>query len=150
MELAARLEDDYIVAYKAKDAPRVAALRLVKTALKHFQVEHLRAPTDDDVLDILRRQCKQRQDSIEQFSAAGRPELVAKEEAELRALLAYMPEPLAGAELDAAVQKAIEQVNAAGMKDMGRVMQALSLAHKGRFDGRTAGEAVKAALQSLA
>jgi uncharacterized protein YqeY len=150
MELTARLEQDYIVAYKAKDAPRLSALRLVKTALKHFQVEHLRPPSDDDVLEVLMRQCKQRRDSIEQFSAAGRRELADKEEAELRALLAYLPVPLAGAELEAAVAGAVRELGAAGMKDMGRVMQALSSAYTSRFDAKAAGEAVKAALRAPA
>ena len=150
MSLLARLEQEYIAAYKAKDTVRLNVLRLLKTALKHFQVERLHPPTDDDVLDIIARQCKQRQDSIDQFRAAGRPELVEKESAEMRILLSYMPAPFSDEELASAIADAIAAVQAAGMKDMGRVMQALTAAHKGRFDGKTASEAVKAALQASA
>ena len=150
MSLLTSLEQDYITAYKAKDTVRLSVLRLLKTALKNFQVEHLRAPNESDALDIIARQCKQRQDSIDQFGAAGRQELVDKESAEMRVLLSYMPARFSDEELAAAIGDAISEVKAAGMKDMGRVMQALTAAHKGRFDGKAASEAVKAALQALA
>ena len=75
MSLSARLEQDYIIAYKAKDSVRLGVLRLLKTALKNFQVQHLRAPEDGDVFDLIAKQCKQRKESIEQFSAAGRMDL---------------------------------------------------------------------------
>ena len=149
MSLLTSLEQDYITAYKAKDTVRLSVLRLLKTALKNFQVEHLRAPNESDALDIIARQCKQRQDSIDQFGAAGRQELVDKESAEMTVLLSYMPARFSEAELAAAIAEAIKNVNAAGIKDMGKVMQALTAAHKGRFDGKAASEAVKAALQAL-
>lgn len=150
MSLNTQLEQDYITAYKARDTVRLNVLRLLKTAIKNFQVEHLRPPTEGDTLDIIARQCKQRQDSIEQFTAAGRQELADKESAEMRVLLSYMPARFSDEELAAVIAETVSAVNAAGMKDMGRVMQALTAAHKGRFDGKTASEAVKAALQALA
>ena len=150
MSLTERLEKDYIAAYKAKDSVRLGVLRLLKTALKNFQVQHLRAPSDDDVLDVIARQCKQRQDSIEQYTAAGRPELADKEAAEMRILCAYMPPRLEGAELDAAIQEAVASVGATGLKEMGKVMQALMAAHKGQIDGKSASDAVKVALQNMA
>ena len=149
MSLIDKLEEDYIIAYKAKDAIRLSVLRLLKTALKNFQVEHLRPPVDNDVLDIIVRQCKQRQDSIDQFTAASRPELADKEAAEMAVLLGYMPARLSDEELAAAIIEAITSANAAGPKDMGKVMQLLTASHKGRFDGKAASEAVKAALQAL-
>jgi uncharacterized protein YqeY len=148
MSLTEQLEQDYVVAYKAKDSVRLTVLRLLKTALKNFQVQHLRAPSDDDVLDIIAKQCKQRQDSIDQYKAANRPELADKEAAEMAVLQSYMPPRLQGEELAAAVREAVASVNAVGIKDMGRVMQALMAAHKGRVDGKAASEAVKAALSS--
>lgn len=150
MSLSARLEQEYLAAYKAKDSLKLNVLRLLKTALKNFQVEHLRAPTDDDVLDVIARQCKQRQDSIEQYRAVGRDELADKEAAEMEVLCAYLPPRLGEEELAAAITAAIAQVQAASPKDMGRVMQALLAAHKGQVDGKVASEAVKAALQRLA
>lgn len=149
MSLASKLEQDYLIAYKAKDNVRVGVLRLLKTALKNFQVEHLHPPTDDDVLDIITRQCKQREDSITQFTDAGRKELADKEAAERDILVAYMPPRLEGEELTAAIAQAIAEVNASSVKDMGRVMQAVMAANKGRVDGKVASEAVKSALQKL-
>jgi uncharacterized protein YqeY len=148
MSLSERLEKDYVVAYKAKDSVRVTVLRLLKTALKNFQVQHLRVPTDDDVLDIIARQCKQRQDSIDQYAAANRPELADKEAAEMAVLQSYMPPRLEGEELLAAAREAAASVNASGLKDMGKVMQALMAAHKGRVDGKGASDAVKSILGS--
>lgn len=150
MTLISKLEQDYIAAYKTKDAVRLNVLRLLKTALKNFQVEHMRAPSDSDAIDIINRQCKQRQDSIEQFSAANRPELVKKEAAELDILRSYLPEPLSERELVAAINSAIFSVSAESVKDMGRVMQVLTTSYKGRFDGKVASDAVRSALQSRA
>lgn len=149
LPLTEQLEKDYIIAYKAKDSVRLSVLRLLKTALKNFQVEHLRPPTDDDVLTVIARQCKQRQDSIEQYRNVGRPELADKEAAEMEVLLAYMPPRLEGADLDAAIARAVADSGASGLKDMGKVMQALMAAHKGQIDGKAASDAVKAALSAL-
>lgn len=149
MQLTDRLEKDYLVAYKAKDTVRLNVLRLLKTALKNFQVEHLRPPTDDDVLSVIARQCKQRQDSIEQYRNVGRPELADKEAAEMAVLEAYMPPKLQGEELAAAIVKAVAASGASSMRDMGKVMQVLTAEYKGRLDGKAASDAVKAALQAL-
>jgi uncharacterized protein YqeY len=148
MNFLEQLEQDYVVAYKARDTLRLGVLRLLKTALKNFQVEHLRPPTEEDTLTVIARQCKQRQDSAEQFRAAGRQDLADKESAEYAVLCSYLPKPLEGEELDEAVRAAIAEVGAAGMKDMGRVMQHLTAAHKTRLDGKAASAVVKAALQA--
>ena len=149
MSLSARLEQDYITAYKAKDAVRLGVLRLLKTALKNFQVQHLRAPEDGDVFDLIAKQCKQRKESIDQFSAAGRTDLADKERAELEVLRGYMPEPLEGEALTAAVREAVAESGAAGPKDMGKVMQILTAKYKGRYDGKAASETVKSVLAAL-
>ena len=147
MSLIARLEQDYIIAYKAKDTAKLSVLRLLKTALKNFQVEHRRALVDDDVLDIISRQCKQRQDSIEQYTAASRPELAEKESAEMEILCSYMPPKLSELALADVVAALVVEVRADGIKDMGKVMRALSSGYKGRYDGKAASDAVRAALQ---
>ncbi|MDR0828097.1 MAG: GatB/YqeY domain-containing protein [Desulfovibrio sp.] len=149
MGLLDKLDQDYIVAYKGKDVVRVSVLRLLKTACKNFQVEHMRPPTDEDVVDLIRRQCKQRRDSMEQFQAAGRPELVEKEGAELEVLKVYLPSPLEGDELARAVAAAIAAAGAKGVKDMGLVMQYLNSEYKGRIDGKEAAAAVRQTLQKL-
>ncbi len=149
MSLSARLEQDYITAYKAKDAVRLGVLRLLKTALKNFQVQHLRVPEDGDVFDLIAKQCKQRKESIDQFSAAGRMDLADKERAELEVLQGYMPEPLEGDALTAAVREAVTESGAVGPKDMGKVMQILTAKYKGRYDGKAASETVKSVLAAL-
>ena len=148
MNLPEQLEQDYLAAYKAGDALRLGVLRLLKTALKNFQVEHLHPPTEEDILSVIARQRKQRQDASEQFRAAGRPDLADKESAEDAVLASYLPEPLKGEELEEAVREAVAAVGATGMKDMGRVMRHLTDAWKARLDGKTAGAAVKAVLGS--
>lgn len=147
--LVDRLEKDYITAYKARDSVRLSVLRLLKTALKNFQVEHMRPPTDDDVLTVIGRQCKQRQDAIEQYRNVGRPELADKEAAEMEVLLAYMPPRLEGSALEEAVARAVRDSGASGLKDMGKVMQRLLTDHKGQIDGKAASDAVKSALSVL-
>ena len=124
-------------------------LRLLKTALSNWEKEFLRKPGDDDVLAVITRQCKQRQDSVEQYRAVGRPELADKEAAELEVLRAYMPPRLEGEELLEAVRGLSAEVGATGVKDMGKVMQALNARFIGRVDGKAASEAVRAELQKL-
>lgn len=146
MSLQKTIESDYIVAYKAKEETKVGTLRLLKSALKNRQVELLRELSDDEVLEVVGRQAKQRKESIEQFDAAGRTDLSDKERAELAILETYLPRQLSDAELAAAVDAAVAQVGASGMKDMGAVMKALMAAHKGAFDGSKASAAVRARL----
>ncbi len=143
-----RIESDYIVAYKAKDTVRLAVLRHLKTAAKNRGVEVLRPLTDDDYLEIIARQIKQRRESIEQYEKHGRTELAAVESAELIVLQDYMPAPLTEAELAQAIDRLAVETGAQGPKDMGKVMQALTLAYKGRYDGKKASEAVRARLSS--
>lgn len=141
-----RIESDYIAAYKAKDTVRLAVLRLLKTAAKNRAVEVLRPLTDDDLLELLAREIKQRRESIEQYEKHGRPELAANEAAELKVLQEYMPAPLTEAELAEAVDRLVTETGAASPKDMGKVMQALAQAYKGRYDGKKASEAVRSRL----
>lgn len=149
MSLTARIEQDYIVAYKAKDALRLGVLRLLKTAAKNLQVELLRPITDEELATVIQKQAKQRQDSIEQFTAANRVDLADKEAAELTILKDYLPEQLSPEELDAAVVAAAAEVaatGATGMAGMGKIIQAIMGQYKGRVDGKAVSAAVKAHL----
>lgn len=148
MNLTARIESDYLAAMRARDELVVSVLRMLKAAAKLRQVELKRPLTDDELLDVLAKQAKQRRESIEQFAKADRADLVDKEERELAVLLAYLPAPLTGAELAAAVDAAVAELDARSMKDMGRVVQAVLAAHKGRVDGKRVSDAVKARLTS--
>lgn len=149
MSLIEQIEKDYITAYKAKDMVTVGVLRFLKTALKNYKVDTLKEPDDNVALDIINKQCKQRLESIDQFSRAGRPELVGKEQAELDVLKEYLPAALDESELAALIAQYITEVEASSMRDMGKVMQLLNASHKGQFDGKIASEKVKAALAAL-
>lgn len=146
--LQGRIDSEYVLAYKAKDSVRLAVLRHLKTAAKNLAVEVLRPLGDDDYLDIIARQIKQRRESMEQYEKHGRPELAAVESAELDILLGYMPQPLSDDELASAIDRLASETGAKGPKDMGKVMAALGQAYKGRYDGRKASEAVRARLSS--
>lgn len=148
MNLTARIESDYLAAMRGRDEVVVSVLRMLKAAAKMRQVELRRPLTDDELLDVLAKQGKQRRESIEQFAKAGRADLVEKEERELVVLSAYLPAPLTDAELGDAVAAAVAELDARSMKDMGRVVQAVLAAHKGRADGKRVSEAVKARLTS--
>ena len=148
MNLIARIESDYLASMKARDELTLGVLRMLKSAAKNRQVELRRPLTEDEYCDVLAKQAKQRRESIEQFAKANRADLVEKEERELGVLLAYLPAPLTDAELGDAVAAAVAELDAHGMKDMGRVVQAVLAAHKGRVDGKRASVAVKARLSS--
>lgn len=148
MNITQRIENDFVVAYKAKQDVRVAVLRMLKTAAKNKQVELRRPLTDDEVLDVVAKQVKQRHESIEQFTQAGRIDLADKEQAELGVLLEYLPEPLDAQATAKAVEDAVAQLGASSLKDMGKVMQAVLGAHKGRVDGKLVSELVKARLSA--
>ena len=149
MSLSQRIEAEYLAAYKAKDAVRLSVLRLLKTSITNLQVERSRqALSEGDILDVVAKQAKQRMDSIDQYRAANRLDLAAREEAELAILREYMPQRMSSEELDACIAASIAETGASGPQDMGRVMQALAGGHKGRYDGREASERVRAALQA--
>lgn len=146
MTLAERIEKDYITAYKSKEQLKLDVLRLLKTAAKNLLVE-LKRPggvlTDEEMLGVLIKQGKQRQDAIEQYRAASRPDLAEKEAAELAILQEYLPKPLTQEELEAAVDEAIRNTGAVVPQDMGRVMSAIMASHKGRVDGKTLSATVR-------
>jgi len=144
--LAKKIESDFIAAYKAKEAEKVAVLRMLKAAIKNKQVDLGRDPDDAEVLGIFTSQLKQRQDSHDQFKAGGRDEAAAKELREARIIEEYLPPPLSDEDIAAIVDNAVTELGADGMKDMGRVMQKVMPECKGRVDGKKVSAAVKARL----
>ncbi len=146
MSLSEQIEKEYIQAYKAKDSVRLAVLRLLKTAAKNRLVEFKRPGgelSDAEMLDVIIRESKQRQDSIEQYTAARRADLADKEAAELKILQEYLPRPLSREELAEIIETTIADLQAAAPRDMGRVISAIMAAYKGRVDGKILSEAVK-------
>lgn len=149
MPLKARINDDLKGAMKAKDALRVDCLRLILSTVKNREIEKRGELDDAEVLKVLGTLAKQRAESIEMYRQGGRSDLVAKEEAELQIVQAYLPKALSEAELAALVAEAIAESGAAGPKDMGKVMKAIGPKVAGRADGKAVSEAVKAKLSQM-
>jgi uncharacterized protein YqeY len=137
MTLSERIDADLKDAMRAKDAGKLAVLRGLKSALKYAAIEKSDASLDDAAAtQVIRKQVKQRQDSIESFEKGDRPELAAKEKEELAILNAYLPKGLSADELSAVVRETIAEVGATSRAQMGAVMKALQAKVAGRADGR--------------
>ena len=144
MRLTDKVNADITAAMKAKDAARLSALRMMKAAIMNKGVEKGRDLEDAEVLQVVSSLVKQRRDSIEQFSKAGRTDLVDKETAEIAVLEEYLPPAATPEEIDAAVAAAIAETGATSAKDMGKVMKAVMPKLAGKnADGRTVNEAVR-------
>ena len=149
MALAEKVNSDIASAMKAKDAPRLSALRMVKAAIMNKEVEKSRALEDAEVLQVLSALVKQRRDSIEQFSKAGRTDLVNKETAEITVLEEYLPPAASAEDVDAAVAAAIAETGATSPRDIGKVMKAVMPKLAGKnADGRAINEAVRRKLDA--
>ncbi|MFW5734785.1 MAG: GatB/YqeY domain-containing protein [Oceanidesulfovibrio sp.] len=146
MSLLSRIEQDFLTAYKAKDEVRVRVLRALKTAAKNKHVELGREPNDDEILDLLGKEAKQRHESVEQFTKGDREDLAAKERDELDILQDYLRRQLTPEETQAAVDAAIQKTGASSMKDMGAVMHELMASYKGRIDGKSVSGVVRSRL----
>ena len=147
MSLEAKLTTDIGVAMKAKDATRLTPLRMLKAALMNKSIEKGRALEANEELQVVSTLVKQRRDSIEQFTSAGRTDLVEKETAELTVLQAYLPAAATPEEINAAVAEAIAETGASSPKDMGKVMKAVMPKLAGKnADGKAVNEAVRRTL----
>jgi len=144
MLLRDKVNGDIATAMKAKDAARLSALRMMKAAITNKGVEKGRDLDDGEVLQVVTSLVKQRRDSIEQFSKAGRSDLVEKETGEIAVLEAYLPPAASAAEIDEAVAAAIAETGASSPKDMGKVMKAVMPKLAGKnADGKVVNEAVR-------
>ena len=130
-------------AMRARDERRTSTLRMVMAAAHNRQIELGRNLTDDEVVEVLGRQVKQRRESVEQFRAGGREERAEAEEAEAAILAEFLPEQLGEAELRAMVDEAVAQTGASSPADMGKVMGALMPRTKGRADGKLVSDLVR-------
>lgn len=151
MPLETRLNADIAAAMKAKDTVRLATFRMLKTALTNRSIELGRALDEAEELKVVAALVKQRRDAIEQFTAGHRPELAAREQAEIAVLEELQPPSASAEDVAAAVEQAVTDTGAAGPKDMGRVMKAVMAILAGRtVDGRQVSEAVRARLAERA
>ena len=138
MPLADQLQQEIKSAMLAKNAARLNALRMLKSAVGYVQIEKKSDTLSDaDFIAVVQREVKKRRDSAEQFTTGGRPELAATEHAEIAVLEIFLPQALSPEELEALVRATIQEVGAADKKQMGAVMKALQAKVAGRADGKT-------------
>ena len=145
-DLQDRLNDDLKQAMRARDELRRDTIRYVNAALKNARIAAMHDLGDDEVEAVLVNQIRQRRDSIEQFTAAGRLDLASKEEAELAILLTYLPPDPSDEEVGAAIQESIRLTEASGVQDMGKVVRAVMNRYSGRLDGKVLAARVREAL----
>jgi uncharacterized protein YqeY len=141
--LKQRILEDVTDAMRAKDKPRLGALRLVSAAIKQIEVDSRQDLDDAGVLAVLEKMLKQRRDSLQQYSDAGRKDLADQESYEIGIIGAYMPEALSAEELHALIDAAIAETGADSMRDMGKVMALLKSQVQGRADLGTVSGTVK-------
>lgn len=146
MSFQAQIDQDLKEAMKAREAEKLAVLRMLKSALKNTAIEKGGADAvldDAEALAVVRKQVKQRQDSVEGFEKGGRPELAAKEKAEIEILSAYLPKQLSPEELTALVKEAIAEAGATSKTQMGAVMKIATPKAAGRADGKALSQEVQ-------
>jgi len=148
MGLKERIKQDLKDAMRAKNIAKRDTLRNITAAIKQIEVDERRELSDSDIEQILMKYAKQREDAKEQFAKGGRDDLVAKEEAELEIIKAYLPEPLSKEELEATLKEIIAEVGASSMRDMGKVMGVAKERIGSRADGAKISQVVKRLLNS--
>jgi len=143
MSLRVEIKNAIKEAMKAKDTQTRDALRLLDSAMKQIEVDERRELSDTDVIAIIQKQVKQRNDSVKQYSDAGREDLAQKEQIEIDIFTKYLPKQLDDAELESKIQAIITNVGATSMKDMGKIMGSASKELAGIADGKRINECVK-------
>ncbi|HYA63703.1 MAG TPA: GatB/YqeY domain-containing protein [Candidatus Sulfotelmatobacter sp.] len=150
MSLSEQIQKDIVTAMKAKDELRLSVLRMVKSALQLKEVEKIRPLDAAESIQLLQTLVKQRKESIEQFAKGGRQDLVDKETNELKILETYLPAGASEAEMDVAISKAITDVGATSVKQMGAVVKAARDALTGKtIDGKALSDRVRDRLSKL-
>ena len=150
MTIVERVDSDLKEAMRTKDATKLGVLRMLKSALKYAAIAKSGAEAklnDAEVVQVIRKQTKQRQDSIESFEKGGRAELAEKERQELSILNAYLPQAMSAEEVSRIVRETIDEVGATSKAQMGAVMKALQSKVAGRVDGKTLSAEVQKQLQ---
>jgi uncharacterized protein len=148
MAFEEKLNQQTVLAAKAKDKIRLSTLRMIKSGLHNREIDLKRDLSEAEFLQLLSGMVKQRRDSIEQFKKGGRTDLVEKELAELQVVEGFLPAQLSEADLDAAISEAIAETGATSSRDMGKVMKVLMPRLTGRADGKAVGEKVKVRLSA--
>ncbi|NHN30937.1 GatB/YqeY domain-containing protein [Paenibacillus agricola] len=143
MSLNERLNEDMKLAMKSQAKFKLSVIRMVRAAIKNLEIEQRKPLDDQEVLDVLSREIKQRRDSLQEFEKAGRDDLAEAVKAEIAILIEYLPQQLTEEEVKSIVQQTIQEVGASSKADMGKVMSALMPKVKGRADGKVVNQAVQ-------
>ena len=146
MALKDQLDADLKSAMIAKDAVKLSVVRMLKSAVKYREIELMKPLDDAGVLQVITSEIKRHKDSVEQYRAGNRQDLVDQEEAEIRILLTWLPAQLSEEALRTLIDAAVTSTGAAGPRDMGKVMKALQPEVTGKADGKLVSELVKARL----
>ena len=141
--LTEKVRSDMTEAMKAQEKERLSTIRMLQSALKNEQINLGHELTDEEAMSVIRKAVKQRQDSIEQFTSAGRTEMAEKERSEMELLKAYLPPELSDEELELGIRELIASTGAASKKDMGKVMKEANARFRGRVDGKKMQEMVQ-------
>lgn len=153
MGLRETFTDQLKAAMKAGDAARISTLRMILARLKDVDIaarpKGVERVPDEEVLAMLRGMVKSRRESVELYRQGNRPDLVAKEEAEIAVIENFLPQPMGDADIAAAIEAAVAETGASGVKDMGKVMGVLRARHAARLDLARAGPRVKARLERI-
>ena len=136
MDLKSRLNQDLKEALKAKDEVKLRTVRMLLTAIKNFEVEKMTLATDEDILQIMSKEIKKRQEAIEMYEKGGRQDLAQAERQEIEVIQSYMPKQLSEEEIKEIAEKVISELNLKGPKDVGVAMKAIMPQVKGRADGK--------------
>lgn len=143
MNLVEQLKQDMITAMKERDKDRLTVIRMVKAALDKERIDKKIEINDELLIDVVNKQIKMRNDSIEEFKKASRNDLVESVSKEVEILMNYLPEQLSQDEVETIINEAISLVHASSMKDMGNVMKEVTPKVKGRFDMKKVSEIIK-------
>ena len=146
MPLKERITDDMKAAMRAGEKERLGLIRMLNAAIKQREVDERISLDDGQVLAVLEKMIKQHKESLVQFEAGNRPDLVAKESAEITLLQAYLPAAMSAAEIDALIGESIAAAGASSIKDMGKVMGLIKTKAQGRADLGAVGAKIKAKL----
>src|ERR1700675_1219789 len=146
MSLKERITDDMKAAMRSGEKERLGLIRMITSAIKQREVDERIMLDDIQVLSVLDKMIKQRKESLVQFQAGNRQDLVEKEAAEITLLQAYLPSQLSGAEIDALINEAVSATGASNIKDMGKVMAIIKGKAQGRADMAAVGAKIKARL----
>ncbi len=147
--IKSKIDQDIKEALKAGNNLKLAVLRMLKSEIKYKEIDKGSELSDDEVISVLSSSVKKRKESIEQFGKGGRDDLVSREKTELEVVMGYMPEQLTEDKLSRIIQLAIQETNATGSSDVGKVMKSIMPQVKGKADGKLINQLVTSQLQSL-